>query len=292
MHMGLENGKSNAANLAMYYSLIVLSIKIAMIFVSGGLSVVSDSIDAMSDIVLLFLLKRVIQKSTEPVDSEHTFGKGKYESLGAIIQFVIVTIIYAIIIYSAIEAIFKGNAGGVGNGVIAAITFIGFAVSNSLFGTYLRRKGKLLDSDTIQIQGLGYMMDGLRSLLVLSATILSIVGFTLADPIFAIGISIFVIYMTLRSCRDALDNLVERNPLAPEELIMLYDEVPHVIPDIMAVTSVRVKKVGDVLFITMDILMDENVSLKHAHEKMEQIEELIRTLFPDREIEFSIHPHP
>jgi ferrous-iron efflux pump FieF len=286
------NGKSGAANLALLYSLIVLGIKITIVFVSGGLSVVSDSIDAMSDIVLLFLLKRIIAKSTEPVDSEYSWGKGKFESLGAIIQFVVITIVYAIIIYSAIEAIVKGNAGGVGNGAVAAVTFIGFAASNFAFGKFLRRKGERLDSEAIKIQGLGYIMDSLRSLLVLAATFLSIAGITLADPIFAICISLFVIYMTLRSCRDALDNLVERNPLAPEELIMLYDEVPHVIPDIMAVTSVRVKKVGDVLFITMDILMDEMVSLKQAHEKMEQIEELIRTLFPDRQIEFSIHPHP
>ncbi len=286
------NGKSGAANIALFYSFIVLGIKITIIFVSGGLSVISDSIDAMSDIVLLFLLKRIIAKSSEPVDSEHTFGKGKYESLGAIIQFVVITILYAIIIYSAIEAIATGNAGGVGNGAIAAVTFIGFAASNIMFGTFLRRKGKRLDSDSIKIQGLGYTMDGLRSLIVLTATFLSIAGIKLADPICAIGISIFVIYMTLRSCRGALDNLVERNPLAPEELIMLYDEVPHVIPDIMSVTSVRVKKVGDVLFITMDLLMDEMVTLKVAHERMEQIEALIRTLFPDRQIEFSIHPHP
>ncbi|MBN2150713.1 MAG: cation diffusion facilitator family transporter [Candidatus Lokiarchaeota archaeon] len=286
------NGKSGAANLAMLYSLVVLVVKIAIIFVSGGLSVVSDSIDAMSDIVLLVLLKRIIQKSTEPVDSEHPYGKGKYESLGAIIQFVVVTVIYAIIVYSAIGAIATGSAGGVGNGAVAAATFVGFAASNILFGTYLRRKGARLDSEAIKIQGLGYSMDGLRSLLVLAATVLSIAGAPLADPIFAICISAFVILMTLRSCRGALDNLVERNPLAPEELIMIYDEVPHVIPDIMAVTSVRVKKVGDVVFITMDILMDEAVSLKVAHEKMEQIEGLIRTLFPDRQIEFSIHPHP
>jgi ferrous-iron efflux pump FieF len=286
------NGKTGATNIAMVYSLIVLAIKVTIVFVSGGLSVVSDSIDAMSDIVLLILLKRIIQKSMEPVDSEHTFGKGKYESLGTIIQFVIITIIYTIIIYSAVETIAKGNAGGVENGGIAAITFIGFAASNIAFGSFLRRKGELLDSDAIRIQGLGYVMDGLRSILVLTATILSIFGVTLADPIFAIGISMFVIYMTLRSCRGALDNLVERNPLAPEELIMIYDEVPHVIPDINAVTSVRVKKVGDVVFITMDILMDEMVSLKHAHEQMEHIEDFIRTIFPDKLIEFSIHPHP
>jgi len=290
--MESENGKSSAANVALFYSVIVLGIKITIIFVSGGLSVVSDSIDAMSDIVLLFLLKRIIAKSTEPVDSEHTYGKGKYESLGAIIQFVIITIVYAIIVYSAIEAIAKGSAGGVGNGAIAATTFTGFAASNMLFGTYLRRKGQRLDSDSIKIQGLGYVMDSFRSLIVLAATILSMIGMTLADPIFAICISIFAIYITFRSCRGALDNLVERNPLAPEELIMIYDEIPHVIPDIMAVTSVRVKKVGDTLFISMNILMDEKVSLKAAHEKTEQIEELIRTLFPDREIEFSIHPHP
>ncbi len=284
------NGKSSAANIALFYSLIVLGIKVTLIFVSGGLSVISDSIDAMSDIVLLVLLKGIIAKSAEPGDSEYSFGKGKYESLGAIIQFVIITILYAIIIYSAIEAITTGNAGGVGNGGVAAVTFIGFAVSNILFGTFLRRKGARLDSDSIKIQGLGYTMDGLRSLIVLAATFLSIAGIKLADPICAIGISIFVIYMTLRSCRGALDNLLERNPLAPEELIMLYDEIPHVIPDIMAVTSVRVKKVGDVLFVTMDILMDEMVSLKQAHEKMEQIEVLIRTLLPERQIEFSIHP--
>jgi len=280
------------ASLAMIYSLILLGIKLLLAVITKSLSIISDCLDSISDIILLLILKRIVMKSSEPVDSEHPMGKGKYESLGSIIQFVIITILYAMVIYDAIQTITSLEIEKVENGLLAVIMFVCFTASNLTFGTFLRIRAKKLDSVAVAMQGLNYSTDGVRSIVVMVAMVLSLFGFTLADPIFAIGISVFVILISFRSIRGSVENLVERNPFTPEEMMLLYEEVPNVIPDIMAVTSIRVQKVGENIFVTMDILMDGNNKLQHCHEQVEKIEEFIRTLFPDRKFEFSLHPHP
>jgi ferrous-iron efflux pump FieF len=288
----MSSGKTRIASIAMIYSLSLLCIKLMLAVITKSLSILSDCLDSLSDIILLLILKRIVMKSSEPVDSQHTYGKGKYESLGSIIQFVIITILYAMVIYNAIQTIISLEVEKVENSVFATIMFVCFAATNLIFGTILRMRGKKLDSISVQLQGLNYSSDGIRSIVVIFAMIFSLAGFSLADPIFAIGIAVFVILLSLRSIRGSVENLVERNPFTPEEMILLYEEVPNVIPDIMAVQSIRVKKVGDNIFVTMDLLMDGNNTLQHCHEQMEKIEEFIRTLFHDKNFEFSLHPHP
>lgn len=276
----------------MAYTLTLLAIKLMLAIFTRSLTILADCLDSVSDIIMLLILKRIVVKSSEPVDSEHTYGKGKYEALGGIIQFVIITILYAMVIYDAMQAIFNNQVPQVEDGLLATYMFVGFTSSNLLSGTALQIKGKKIDSISVQMQGFNYFTDGLRNIFVVIALILTVAGFKLADPIFAIGISIFVILVALRSIRASVDNLLERNPLSPEEMLLLYEEVPNVIPDIMGVTSIRVGKNGENIFITMDLLMDGNKTLQYCHEKTEEIEAFIRTLFPDKNFEFSLHPHP
>jgi ferrous-iron efflux pump FieF len=283
--------KKRFARRALIYSTSLLCIKIVIIILTLSLTVIADTIDSVSDITLLFILRSIIKKANQPWDSQHTFGKGKYEAFGTLMQFVAVAIGYTLVIYDAVNEIESKQGPTIDNGFIGLGTFIGFMISNLSYGTYLRRKGKKMHSEMVYVQGINYSSDSIRNVFVLVAfLLLTVFGFKLADPIFAIAISIFVILYTLRSCMDSIENLVEKNPLTPDEMILIYEEVPNVIPEVHAVSNIRVARVGDRVFITMDVIMDEDMTLKVVHEKMNAIEHFIDLLFPDKKFEFAIHP--
>ena len=115
-------------------------------------------------------------------------------------------------------------------------------------------------------------------------------GWKLADPVFAIIISVIVIVVTFMTSRNAFENLLERNPLTGEQMIELY-KIPYELEDVVGIQEIRVRKVGDTVFITMIINMEDHHSLNYAHEITEGIETKIKQLFPEVCFDILIHVH-
>ncbi|MHA1684531.1 MAG: cation diffusion facilitator family transporter [Promethearchaeota archaeon] len=283
--------KTRVANLIIIYSISVLCIKILTVIISKSLSVVSEMIDSAIDIVLVFIMKRSIEKSKERPDSEHTFGKGRFETVGAIIQSIIIVVVYALIIDHAIENIFspQGDVEGA-SGLISIFVMVGLLFSNFLLGTHLMKKAKKLVNDTLKIQAYSYLFDAIRSVIVIAAISLVIAGFKLADPIFAIVISIIIVIATFLATKDIFGNLLEKNPLTMEEQIAIIENTV-LIDDITGIQDMRAKRVGDNIFLVMTILMDEDFKLKYCHQKTDEAERKIRELYPDKNLEIIFHVH-
>ncbi|MHA1794291.1 MAG: cation diffusion facilitator family transporter [Promethearchaeota archaeon] len=289
--MGIESEKDKIANYIVLYSVIVLSVKIVIVILSRSLSVISEMIDAGVDIMLIFIMKRGIEKSKENPSSEHTFGKGRFETMSAIIQTIVIVVIYAIIINDAIERIIDSNtpseSGSSGFGIMV---FMILTVSNLLLGLALIKKSKKLMSDAFKIQGMTYLTDSFRSVMVMIALYLTYLGMNLADPIFAIIISIIIVIATFYSSKEIFDNLLEKNPFTPEEQIKIIENTV-LIKDITGIQEMRAKRVGDKIFLMLTILMDNEFKLKYCHQKTEEAEKAIKKLFPDKQLDILIHVH-
>ncbi|MFX0102812.1 MAG: cation diffusion facilitator family transporter [Candidatus Hodarchaeota archaeon] len=288
--MAEDKGKDKIANFAVIYTFCVLSIKIVVVILSNSLSVVSETTDVVIDIVLLILLKYSIKKSNEPPDARHTYGHGKYETLFSIIQGIIIVIIYTLIINNAIQALTAQESLEIGSMLFTTIVFIILIASNLIIGSLLVLKSKDYESESLKMQGINYFFDGLRAAMVIIALLLYSLGVNFADPLFAIIISITVIFVSFYSSRDAYQNLLEKNPLEQEEIIKIL-QVPGNIEDVDGIQDIRVQRVGDLVFIIATIMMDEDFTLKYAHKKTEEVEQFIRKSFPDRKLEIVLHVH-
>ena len=281
--------KEKIAYLAITYSLVLLVFKIAIMVLSGSLTVASETIDVIVDIILILILNYAVKKSKQPPDIEHTFGHGKHESLASIIQGVLIVIIYALFIYNAVHSIVE-NRISVESTFFAIIGFSIFVVSNLVMGIFMISRGKKDQSESIVMQGYNYFFDGLRNVLVIVALILYSFGWILSDAVFAIIISIIVIVVTLATSKNSFENLLERNPLSGEQMIQLY-KIPYEMKDVVGIQEIRVRKVGNTVFITMIINMEDHHSLNHAHKITEEIEGKIEELFPGTCFDILIHVH-
>ncbi len=286
----LKTSKTTLANWAVGYSLVVLATKSVMMLLSGSMTVISETMDVITDLALLFVLKYVQKKSSEPADKDHMYGHGKYEPVGAVVQSIIITVIYTLIIYNAIHQIINNEVPEIGQGIITILMFSVLTASNLVIGFFFIVQARHIGNNNIRIQGINYFFDGLRSVLVIFAIGLYILGFPLADPLFAIAVSVIVVVSTFASCRGSFRNLLEENPLTGEEMLVLYNTV-QAVEDIYSVQNLRVKLVGETLYITMEIAMDGEKTLKEAHDKTEEIETVVAALFPERTVDVLIHVH-
>ncbi|MBD3185883.1 cation diffusion facilitator family transporter [Candidatus Bathyarchaeota archaeon] len=286
-----EEEKAKIVNLVMIYSLIVLGIKIIVTIITLSLSVVSETIDAIIDVLLVFVMKRGIEKSKERPDSRHTFGKGRFETMSAIVQTIIIVVIYALIIENALDSIFGGKIElELEGGIASILVIVGLLVSNFLLGVFLILRGKQYTNDSLRVQGYAYLFDAIRSIIVVIALCLVLAGYDLADPIFAIIISAIIVIATFLSTKDVFANLLERNPLTDEDQITIIENVV-LIKDITGIQDMRAKRVGNQIFLVMTLLMDNQFKLKYCHKKTEEAEQTVQSLFPDREFEFIFHVH-
>ncbi|MFX0098705.1 MAG: cation diffusion facilitator family transporter [Candidatus Hodarchaeota archaeon] len=281
--------KERIAYFAIIYSLVLLVIKVTITILSKSLTVASETIDVVIDIILILILNYAIKKSKQPPDLEHTFGHGKHESLASIIQCVLIVIIYVLFIYNAIHSIVE-NIVNVESTLFAFIGFTIFVISNIMMGIYMISRGKKTKSESIIMQGYNYFFDGLRNVIVIVALLLYFFDWKLADPVFAIIISIIVIVVTFITSRNAFENLLERNPRSGEQMIELY-KIPYELEDVVGIQEIRVRKVGNTVFITMIINMEDHHSLNYAHEITEGIETKIKQLFPEINFDILIHVH-
>lgn len=288
--MAEDKEKDKIANFAVIYTICVLLVKIIVVILSNSLSVISETTDVVIDIVLLVLLKYSLKKSNEPPDARHTYGHGKYETLFSIVQGIIIVIIYTLIINNAVQALIELESPEVGSIPFTTFVFTVLTITNIVIGVYLVLKAKKYASESLKMQGINYFFDGIRSGMVIFALVLYSFGVIFADPLFAIIISITVIFISFYSSRDAYQNLLEKNPLEQEEIIKIL-QIPGKIEDVDGIQDIRVTRVGDIVFIIATIMMDENVTLKYAHEKTEEVEIFMKNTLPDKKLEIILHVH-
>lgn len=285
----MDGTKVAAANAALAYSSIVLVTKVLLALFSGSLTVVSETIDVIIDVAMVVVLKVVIHEASKKPDVDHTYGHGKYEGIGSIVQSTIITIVYVMIVYNALHVIVNDELSTVHGGEITITVFGILAIANIIAGGLLVQRARARQLQPIRMQGLNYLFDGIRSIMVIVALLLHASGVHLADPVMAITLSIVVIVATLACNKEPVENLLEKNPLSPSEMKEIY-ALKIKVPDIHDVKKVRVKRVGETIFIGMTILMDHDVTLKQAHDKTVEIErEVQHTLFPGKLLDVSVH---
>ncbi|MHA1684532.1 MAG: cation diffusion facilitator family transporter [Promethearchaeota archaeon] len=283
----MKSRKSKLANAAVVYSASLLTIKITIMLLTRSLTVMSETIDVVMDILLIIILKIAIKKSMEPPDIQHTYGHGKYESMGAIVQATVTTIIYCIIMYNAVHAILNDEFDVQPMGFTIYV-FIALAISNIIVGVYIIRVGKKEGSDSLKVQGLNYFFDGIRSIIVTISIGLYFSGIKAADAVFALVISVIVIITTLVSCKNAIENLLEKNPLSEEDMREIKTLIGNV-REVLGNKDLKAKKVGNIVYVSFTILMDELTPLSDVHEKTEEIERYVQELFPDKHLDLLIH---
>ncbi|NVM16552.1 MAG: cation diffusion facilitator family transporter [Candidatus Lokiarchaeota archaeon] len=277
--------------IAFFIILIQSSLKTVGVLITGSLSFLSETIDTLTDIFFVSLTLYSLYVSQKPPDFEHMYGHSKIDSLGGLVQGVILVNIYSVLIFVAIQTIFTGSFGIINPGLGFLILLISFII-NLVFSRILIWQGKKQNSLSLKIQGLNLFQDSLRALIVIINFVITIFfSVQFLDPYFSIVLSILIIISSINLSKEGIKDLLDVNPinsLIIEEIKLSVFNLEHV----NGVEELKVRFSGTTLFLEIRLSVEDHISVVHANEITKSIRSLSKKFFPSYNVETLVEMNP
>jgi len=150
----------------------------------------------------------------------------------------------------------------------------------------IRRTGSV----AIGADALHYKSDLLLNLGVIAALLFSTqLGWAIADPLFAIGIAVFILWSAWEILAGSLNLLMDRElPEADRERIR---QTANANPAVISIHDLRTRSSGTQLFIQFHLELDGKLSLVEAHEIADDVMREVERAFPNAEVLIHEDPH-
>ena len=279
---------TSATVAAMLVALILIIAKFIAWWMSGSVVVLSSLIDSCLDALASFVNMMAVRHALVPADREHRFGHGKAEALAGLVQAIIITGSACYIFYEAILHLIEPQplpAGGVG-----IVVMLGSIVLTLVLVLYQRYVIKRTGSVAVAADSLHYLSDLLSNASVILALILATwFGLTWADPVFAIGIGIFILASSRKIFWTSLDIVLDRElPDADRERIKA---IARAHKEVINLHDLKTRSAGTETFIQFHVELDPAMNISTAHDITDEVEEEIRAAFPDADIIIHVDPY-
>lgn len=277
----------SATYAAIFVAALLVVVKAWAYFVTGSVALLSSLADSALDLLASTLNFMAVRVALTPADSDHRFGHGKAEPLSGLGQ---AAFIAGSAVLVMIEAATRFGSNSPIENSDFGIAVIVFAIVMTLglvqFQKYVVRK---TGSIAVGADSLHYTGDLLMNASVIVAIVLSSnFGLTWVDPVFGIGISLFLIYNASRIATRSVNLLMDRE--LPNEDREKIRAIARTHPKVIDVHELRTRSAGLHQFIQMHIVLGKDISLIEAHRISDDVEKAVRAAFPESDV--IIHQDP
>jgi ferrous-iron efflux pump FieF len=254
---------------------------------TGSTAMLGSLADTLLDLVASLATLAGVWVAAQPDDAEHRFGHGKAEALAAMFQVVLISISALGLASRAVEQMLGGGrTAAAGEGI--AVSLIAMAATLALLGWQrhvIRRTGSL----AIATDHVHYQSDLLLNLAVIAALALDQYGGVAgADPVFGLIIALWLAWGAWRASTRAIEELMDRE--WAEDKKARFVEVLGRHPELRGVHDLRTRTSGNRDFVQFHVWVDPAMTVRHAHQVMDEIEAKLLAEFPG--VEILIHPDP
>ncbi len=278
---------TKAALASVTMALFLLALKIYAAAETGSVALLGSLADTGFDVLASLLTLFSVRYAARPADDDHRFGHGKAEALSALVQVMLVVVTAVLIGWRGFVRLGNGEVTqhpemGIGVSLIAIVATIALLA-------FQHRVIKKTGSVAIHGDHLHYQGDLLLNIAVILAIVLdAFLGVRGADPIFGLGIAVWLLWGASRSARMALDQLLDKEWPAEKRDRFLAVAARH--PRATGIHDVRTRSSGMHDFVQFHLWFDPKMTLGEVHNVMDEIEDDLANEFPG--VEVLIHPEP
>ena len=267
-------------------------------FVAGILghsaAMVADAVHSLSDFVTDIIVLAFVHISGKPQDKSHDYGHGKYETLATTLIGAALLLVAIGILYSGATKIVAWISGEQlqAPGMLALwAALLSIVLKEGVF-RYSMVKARQLKSQAVEANAWHHRSDALSSV----GTAIGIGGalffgqrWTVLDPVASVIVGIFIIKVALELLRNGIGDLMEQSlPDAIENEILQSVEA---LPGLVKPHDLRTRRIGNHYAIELHILMDGDMTLREAHDKASEVEELLKSRYGE-ETHVAVHMEP
>jgi len=262
---------------------IILTIVQAIIGIIGNsVALVADSMHTLSDLLTDFLVLFSIRFSEKPEDDSHNFGHKKIETLASVLIGAVLFAVGLMMLYTGGVKIYD-FIQGVPLEKPSVITFyvaVFVALSKELLYRYTHHIAQKLNNDMIEVNAWHHRSDAFSSVGVAAGIGVAVLlgnQWILIDPLIAIFLAIYLMYIAVKILYSSLNELMEAS-LGSE----INAEIKTVVIDccgVLNVHSLRTRKLGSSKAMDMHIMVDEHLTVREAADIQKNIEKCLKDHF-------------
>jgi cation diffusion facilitator family transporter len=286
--------KQAAALRSLLAAVGLTAFKIVVGLATGSLGILAEAAHSGLDLVAAGLTFIAVRLSGRPADREHLYGHGKIENLSALAETILLLLTCAWIAWEAVHRLMMHHTE-------IQVTAWSFVVMATSIAVDLSRS-RMLAAAAVKYHSQALEADALHFTTDIWSSSVVIVGLAAvkagdwwpsllwlrsADAVAALGVSVLVVWVSLRLGRRTLDALIDRAPEGMEQRIITAVEG---VEGVKNCHHVRMRYSGPILFIDLHVLVDGSQSLAEAHTLTETIEEVIQGFAPNADV--TVHPEP
>lgn len=288
-HKNLNFGlRKLASRVSLTIAVTLVAMKLAAWVVTGSVVLLTSAVDALVDTGASFVTFFGVRYAERPPDRDHRFGHGKGEAVAGFTQAVFLAGAALILVFQSIDRLIVPASireVDLGLGVIAG-SLIAAAGLVALQTWVVKKTG----STAIAADRAHYLTDvavNVAALLALGVTKLT--GWTGADPLFALGISLYMIWSAYGISQQALTQLLDRE-LPPSERQRIRAVVLNCV-GVRDVHDLRTRYAGDRTFVEFHLEVDGDLTVDRGHEIGDVAERAVAALLPGT-VEVTAHLEP
>ncbi|MGE5721919.1 MAG: cation diffusion facilitator family transporter [Sphingomonadales bacterium] len=283
-HVSLT-ARAALASVATAFFLLVL--KSIAAYHTGSVAMLGSLADTGLDLLASLITLYGVRLAAMPADREHRWGHGKAEALAALAQVGIIAFSSIGIAWRAVERLIHGAATADADfGILVSLIAIA-ATFGLLF--YQRHVIRTTGSVAIRTDHVHYQSDLLLNLSVIAALALDqYLGLRGADPILGIGIAAWLGWGALGASHHAIDQLMDKE--WPDEKRRRFLAVAARHPELKGIHDLRTRTSGSRDFVQFHIWVDPEMTVRRAHDVMDEVEARLMAEFPGAEILIHLDP--
>ena len=255
---------------------------------------IADAVHSLSDFVTDIIVLVFVRISGKPTDKSHEYGHGKYETLATTLIGLALLIVAVGIVYSALTKIIAWAQGGTleAPGLLALWAALLSIILKEAVFHYSMVQARKLKSQAVEANAWHHRSDALSSI----GTAIGIGGaiflgerWTVLDPMAGIIVGLFIIKVAIDLLRNGIGDLMEHS--LPDEVESEILQLAGSIPGVTEPHDLHTRRIGNHYAIELHILMDDDISLREAHNKSEEVENILREHY-GKETHISVHVEP
>lgn len=258
---------------------ILAVLKLFVGFHAHSSAVISDGVDSTLDVLtsaISLVAARIVAK---PPDLNHPYGHTRAETIATKTFSFIIFFAGAQLAISTIASLVQGQPREIPAVFAIYVTLLSVVAKTGLF-IHKRWIGRRTGSAMLIADAKNMRGDIAVSLGVLAGlAFTSILGLPLVDGITAIVISFWIMYVAFKIYLETNSELMEGY-----DDTRVYQEVFDAVESVPGARNphrTRIRTIGALRIVDLDIEVDENLTVRDAHEIAKETEEIIRSRVPN-----------
>jgi cation diffusion facilitator family transporter len=278
-----RSSKLEVAQLSVFITLFLIAAKLTVGLLTDSLAILGQAADSAFDLIALLVMLFAVRISAEPPDEDHPYGHGKFESVSALLQGIL---LLAVTLWITVEAVGRLSGRRTYEVEVSWWSF-GVLIVSILLDLWramkLRHAAKEHKSQALEASAVNFLTDILSAVAaIVSLALVRFGNMPEADAWAALLLAGFVGYLSIRLSKRAIDGLTDRFA-SSEEYKRLRNEVDSV-PGVEGVRRLRVRPVGSIHFVDVAVSLSRVLPIGAIQSIIQEVEKCVRSIFPDSDI--------